>query len=123
MSKKKTQTKAERAHAAEKPSQFENEAAHEQRTMSKGEKTELFRPRYRELTAQELQHVDRIKAKASELAYDIALIDGTPVPTDKTRAAADAMIEGMNGNRGANVTISLRHLEDCVYRAIKAITT
>lgn len=78
--------------------------------------TELFRPRYRKLEQAELDLHDEIKAKASELANLFAKI-----PRD-SRASA-GFLGGLAGNRGANVTLAIRHLEDAVYRAVKALTT
>ena len=53
---------------------------------------------------------DRIRAKAEELEallYEVAPIDKGPVS---------------NREVGANVTLALRHLEDCTMRANKAIS-
>lgn len=81
-------------------------------------KTELFRPRYRPLLASELALHDEIKAKASELARLFA-----QVPRHSASPVEANYLENLAGNRGANVTLAIRHLEDAVYRAVKALTT
>jgi hypothetical protein len=71
---------------------------------------DIFRPRYRQLTADEVNLHDRLKAKAAELAalfYEVAPVHLGPVA---------------NRERGANVQLAVRHLEDAVYRAVKALT-
>lgn len=83
-------------------------------------KIELFRPRYRKLEPHEVDLHDRIKSKASELADLFAEVETTtrgPLPHP-----ADDVIGNIALNRGANVTLGLRHLEDAVYRAVKALT-
>lgn len=80
-------------------------------------KPSLFRKRYRKLSEEDLARVDAIKDKADELALLIADI---PVPAqDRPQGMIEIMAQGV----GANKTIALRHLEDAVYRATKAITT
>ncbi|MEM1395910.1 MAG: hypothetical protein AAGH38_00485 [Pseudomonadota bacterium] len=71
----------------------------------------LFRKRYRQLTDDEVALHDRIKDKAAELAasfYEVAPIHQGHV--------ADR-------EKGANVQLAIRHLEDAVYRAVKALTS
>lgn len=80
----------------------------EQGTLTAGQS--LFRRRYRALSGEELALHDSIKDKASELA-DL-LFKVSPV-----NEQADA-----NKDRGLNVTLAVRHLEDCVCRAVKGLT-
>jgi hypothetical protein len=80
----------------------------------------LFRKRYKKLTDYEIALHDAIKDKADELARLIQLVpqhtgDGVAPPADP--------LERLAVNRGGNVTLALRHLEDAVYRAVKALTT
>ena len=77
----------------------------------------LFRKRYKALTTHEVALHDAIKDKADELARLIA-----EVPMTGANGVRDPL-EAMAVNRGANVTLALRHLEDAVYRAVKALTT
>lgn len=80
----------------------------------------LFRTRYRQLSADEMALHDAIKGKADELAALFARIDTAPrVPLP---SAGIAVLEHVSLNRGAHVTLALRHLEDAVYRAVKALT-
>ena len=82
--------------------------------------TMLFRPRYRQLSESEVALHDRIKAKAAELAALFVEIDTTtrePLPS-----AGIQPLRHIALNRGANVTLAVRHLEDAVYRAVKALT-
>jgi hypothetical protein len=76
-------------------------------------KSTLFRKRYRELTSEEIQLHDEIKDKADELAELIRSISPTSLPT----------FPDENRERGANVQLAIRHLEDCIYRAVKGLTT
>lgn len=90
----------------------------------------LFRKRYRQLEPHELALHDAIKDKASELAFLIGQVKpnttlAPPHPPTSTPAPADAAayrIKSMADNDAANVVLALRHLEDCVYRAVKALT-
>ena len=77
----------------------------------------LFRPRYRTLTAEEVANHDAIKAKANELAQLIAAL-----PVKPGVYANAGVLANITGNQGANVALSLRHLEDCVMRAVMVIT-
>ncbi len=80
----------------------------------------MFRPRYRKLDEAEVALHDAIKGKADELAALFAKVDTTPrgaVPNP-----ASDVLGHVAMNRGAHVTIALRHLEDAVYRAVKALT-
>lgn len=81
----------------------------------------LFRKRYRQLTDDELILHDAIKDKADELAKLIGglnpgvyarLVGVLPVATPP----------GLHECDPAQVTLALRHLEDAVYRAVKALT-
>lgn len=84
----------------------------------------LFRKRYRQLSPEEVALHDAIKDKADELAGLIASINNPPdqranIPGRGTPAA---VLMNVADNNGAHVTLALRHLEDCVYRAVKALT-
>lgn len=83
-------------------------------------KPSLFRKRYRKLSEEDLARVDAIKDKADELALLIAEI---PAYTGDVPAPNVDLLGSLAGNIPANKTIALRHLEDAVYRAVKAITT
>ena len=76
----------------------------------------LFRKRYRQLSADEVRLHDAIKDKADELAQLIASIR-TAAPVQGA-----SILENVATNPGANVTLALRHVEDAVYRAVKALT-
>lgn len=70
----------------------------------------LFRPRYRRLSEQEIDLHDRIKTQAAVLAalfYEVEPIHAGP---------------SRNRERGANVQLAIRNLEDAVYRAVKGLT-
>lgn len=84
----------------------------------------LFRKRYRQLSADEVALHDAIKDKADELAALIARINAVPnVPANPPlRGTPEAVLANIANNPGANVTLALRHLEDSVYRAVKALT-
>jgi hypothetical protein len=71
-----------------------------------------FRPRYRKLAPNELQHHDDIKRVAMDL---LELIRYVP----KVRSEAG---NSSSGEELANCKLSERHLEDAVYRAVKALT-
>lgn len=80
----------------------------------------LFRPKYRQLATDELDLHNEIKAKAAELAALFAKIDPTtrePLPSPSVD-----LLRHIALNRGASVTLAIRHLEDAVYRAVKALT-
>jgi hypothetical protein len=70
----------------------------------------LFRPRYRQLGDDERDLHDRIKAKAAELAALFYEVEPINLGPSKVR------------ERGANVQMGVRHLEDAVYRVVKALT-
>lgn len=80
----------------------------------------LFRPKYRQLTTDELDLHNEIKAKAGELAALFAKID--PAPRESQPSPSVDLLRHIALNRGASVTLAIRHLEDAVYRAIKALT-
>ncbi len=86
----------------------------------------LFRKRYRQLSTDEVALHDAIKDKADELAGLIAQIRNPPKPRDGANvpmtASAAAVLQQVADNNGAHVTLALRHLEDAVYRAVKALT-
>lgn len=84
----------------------------------------LFRKRYGQLDPRELALHDAIKSKAEELAGLIGLLNA-PVAAkfeiDCSAAGAQFPLPPRNYD-GGNVTLSIRHLEDAVYRAVKALT-
>lgn len=69
----------------------------------------LFRKRYRQMTPEEVTLHDAIKDKADELVNLIQAVGGDYNPHP-------------NRDVGANKQLAIRHLEDCVYRAVKALT-
>lgn len=83
----------------------------------------LFRKRYRQLSPEDVALHDAIKEKADELAALIAQIDNPPKQTNSgVRGTPAALLSGIANNNGAHIVLSLRHLEDCIYRAVKALT-
>lgn len=89
---------------------FENDQPDKRQDDSlKAGETNLFRTRYRKLELHEVHLHDAIKQKASELADLISTVGGEENPHP-------------NREVGANKQLAIRHLEDCVYRAIKALT-
>lgn len=87
----------------------------------------LFRKRYRQLSPEEVALHDAIKDKADELAALIAKIDQQEDRSNK--AAFDpnltpqlGMLKRITQNNTGHIILALRHLEDCVYRAVKALT-
>ena len=88
----------------------------------------LFRKRYRQLSTEEVALHDAIKDKADELAALVGKV--TDMIGARPKGAAPvhgvgtghALLSSVANNQGANVTLALRHLEDCVYRAVKALT-
>lgn len=80
----------------------------------------LFRPRYRKLSDEEVALHDKIKAKADELAALFEQVDVSPRPDN---ASADGILVTLSQNRGGHIVLGLRHLEDAVYRAVKALTS
>jgi hypothetical protein len=84
----------------------------------------LFRKRYRQLSVYELALHDQIKDKANELACLIGTLNPSIayiVGVDMSDTVDTNEIQNLNCD-AANVTLALRHLEDCVYRAVKALT-
>lgn len=71
-----------------------------------------FRPRYRKLAQGELDHHDLIKHRAMELLEAFRYI-----PNIRTTAG-----NASSGEGHANIKLAQRHLEDAVYRAVKALT-
>ena len=85
---------------------------------SDDERPSLFRKRYRKLTAGELAVHDAIKDAAEELAEVIGQLN-----SDVARKFDIALVtSNVTAKDAGNVTLALRHLEDCVYRAVKALT-
>ena len=83
----------------------------------------LFRKRYRALSPQEIALHDAIKDKADELAALIAQIDTVcPELPNFEPGSAQYKLAHMASNATAHEILALRHLEDCVYRAVKALT-
>lgn len=82
----------------------------------------LFRKRYRQLSEGEVALHDLIKERADDLARAIASIDEgfkCEPPDDLIQRLAD----NTQAANAANKTLALRHLEDAVYRAVKALTS
>ena len=71
----------------------------------------LFRKRYRQLSPEEVALHDQIKDKADELYALFLKVSNIEVGQDPIR------------ERGANVALAKRHLEDAVYRAVKGLTS
>lgn len=80
----------------------------------------LFRKRYRKLTEAEVILHDAIKDKADELARLYAEI---PTGGQFPMGPSDDILDYMASNKGGNVTLALRSLEESVFRAVKALTT
>ena len=74
------------------------------------ESDSLFRKRYRQLTPEEVALHDAIKDKADELAALFRKVSPRGIWPDTNR------------ERGANVQLGIRHLEDAVYRVVKGLT-
>jgi len=83
----------------------------------------LFRKRYRKLQVHELALHDTIKDTADELAHLIGALNPA-VHAKLADGTAQRPIDPMLGRvcDPANVTLALRALEDCVMRAVKALT-
>lgn len=81
----------------------------------------LFRARYRQLTADELALHDAIKGKADELALLIGNLNPAIAARLGVGIAFDPAADNMDRDP-ASVTLAIRHLEDAVYRAVKALT-
>ena len=71
----------------------------------------LFRKRYRQLNPDEVALHDQIKDKADELYALFLRVSPVNVQQDVSR------------ERGSNVQLAVRHLEDAVYRAVKGLTS
>jgi hypothetical protein len=71
----------------------------------------LFRKRYKQLSAEEVALHDAIKDKADELHELIC------------RACAPCATYDLSAERARNQALAVQHLEDAVYRAVKALTT
>lgn len=81
----------------------------------------LFRKRYRQLSNEEIMLHDAIKDKADELAKLFGMLN--PVVYQRLVGAAPSdLLHGPRECDAAHVTLALRHLEDAVYRAVKALT-
>ena len=93
------------------PDIFEKGQADERQSANAEVKPEhsLFRKRYRQLEAAEVALHDAIKDKADELADLIQQVGGNASPHPSREV-------------GANKQLAIRHLEDSVYRAVKALT-
>lgn len=77
----------------------------------------LFRKRYRKLEPDTMALHDAIKEKADELAELFARVQaGLP------KSASSGFLSNLADNQTATVVLALRHLEDAVYRAVKALT-
>ncbi len=87
------------------------------------EDCKLFRKRYRQLSPEEIALHDEIKTKADSLAASIAKVNNPPKPGPvHGTGTPEALLSQIANNNGAHVVLALRHLEDCVYRAVKALT-
>jgi hypothetical protein len=75
-----------------------------------------FRPRYRKLTDPELAHHDAIKTQASIL---LDLFRGVAYTQTLNGIS---YTDAQKGEVLANLKLAQRHLEDAVYRAVKALT-
>lgn len=97
---------------------FERQSADQRQTPPDAEAPapSLFRKRYRQLTPDEVALHDQIKDKAEDLAQLFGQINTMRLPM------APGVLGNVATNQGANVTLALRHLEDAVYRAVKALT-
>jgi hypothetical protein len=74
----------------------------------------LFRKRYRKLSAEELLVHDNIKDQAEQLLIAIGYVHRPPLDAEHpTRAESENV---------RNFYLSRQHLEDAVYRAVKALT-
>ena len=83
----------------------------------------LFRKRYRQMTADEVALHDAIKDKADELAALLDRVNDIVVARPKPHVwGAPSLSESVGSAAGPNVTLAIRHLEDAVYRAVKALT-
>jgi hypothetical protein len=87
----------------------------------------LFRKRYRKLTDAEVALQDAIKDKADELAKLIGALN--PTVAARLGVNPDYVInnpqwesDGFPERDAANITLAIRHIEDAVYRAVKALT-
>jgi hypothetical protein len=81
----------------------------------------LFRKRYRALSPEEVSLHDAIKDKADELARLIGQLN----PAVAKRLGVDVTFDPTADNMDrdpASVILAIRHLEDVVYRAVKALT-
>ena len=81
----------------------------------------LFRKRYRQLTAAEVMLHDDIKDKADELAKLIGMLN-PGVYSKLVGVSPSDLLHAPRECDPAHVTLALRHLEDAVYRAVKALT-
>ena len=87
----------------------------------------LFRKRYRKLTDAELAIHDEIKGYAEAMAQLIGSLNpvayyrvsGIDPPAPPIIGRSDQLERTYDA---AGVTLALRHLEDAVYRAVKALT-
>lgn len=87
------------------------------------EAVSLFRPRYRALSDEEKALHDRIKAKAEEL-WSLFREVGKTAEIDHKAAGAIPLADASDryALRRESVTLARIHLEDAVYRAVKALT-
>jgi hypothetical protein len=92
--------------------------APDERQATEAIKPSLFRPRYRQLTADELALHDAIKRDAETLAVTIARLN----PEVAGRLGVVDVANSPMRADPASVTLALRHLDDAVYRAVKALT-
>ncbi len=82
---------------------------------------QLFRPRYRQLTGEEIALHDEIKAKAAALANAIYKITDPYEKLLATQIQPKSVIDKIE-DQAENVSRAIAHIEDAVYRAVKALT-
>lgn len=81
----------------------------------------LFRGRYRQLTNEERALHDEIKANAAALANSIYKITDPYERLLATATLPKSVIDKIE-DQAVNVARAIAHLEDAVYRAVKALT-
>ncbi len=113
-----TNTEAKQQPGSPSSGVFADRVAQSQRTSD--EPIGLFRKRYRDLGPLELTLHDAIKEKADELASLIGILSPDVGKRMGIKPIAGAQLPKLYD--AAGVTLAVRHLEDCVYRAIKALT-
>ena len=80
----------------------------------------LFRKKYSKLTEEEIALHDKIKDAASNLADLYAEVE--VIVKAKQGDHSNSVVENAANNQIASVVLGVRHLEDSVYRVVKALT-